>query len=65
MPLAIVQAASYIRNRAPRCSVSQYLRDFRKNDLLLTVGFLGFPLVVQVFSGEGPAPGTFPSVELQ
>ncbi|KAI2716294.1 hypothetical protein DTO013E5_9922 [Penicillium roqueforti] len=33
MPLAIVQAASYIRNRAPRCSVSQYLRDFRKNDL--------------------------------
>ncbi|CAG8063444.1 unnamed protein product [Penicillium nalgiovense] len=32
MPLAIVQAASYIRNRAPRCSVSQYLRDFQKND---------------------------------
>jgi hypothetical protein len=32
MPLAIVQAASYIRTRAPRCSVSQYLRDFKKND---------------------------------
>lgn len=32
MPLAIVQAASYIRNRAPRCSVSQYLGDFRKSD---------------------------------
>ncbi|CAI7666504.1 unnamed protein product [Penicillium palitans] len=32
MPLAIVQAASYIINRAPRCSVSQYLSDFRKND---------------------------------
>ncbi|KAJ5510416.1 Tetratricopeptide-like helical [Penicillium expansum] len=32
MPLAIVQAASYIRNRAPRYSVSQYLTDFRKSD---------------------------------
>lgn len=32
IPLAIVQAASYIRNRAPRCSVSQYLRDFQKSD---------------------------------
>ncbi|KAJ9480666.1 hypothetical protein VN97_g12875 [Penicillium thymicola] len=32
MPLAIVQAASYIRNRAPRCSVSQYPRDFQKSD---------------------------------
>ena len=32
MPLAIVQAASYIRNRAPRCLVSQYLRDFQKSD---------------------------------
>ncbi|KAJ5192536.1 Tetratricopeptide-like helical [Penicillium cf. viridicatum] len=32
MPLAIVQAASYIRNRAPRCSVSQYLTDFQKSD---------------------------------
>ncbi|KAJ5185564.1 hypothetical protein N7491_006568 [Penicillium cf. griseofulvum] len=28
MPLAIVQAASYIRQRAPRYSVSQYLSDF-------------------------------------
>ncbi|KAJ5523469.1 hypothetical protein N7513_013013 [Penicillium frequentans] len=32
MPLAIVQAASYIRNRAPRYSVAQYLRDFQKSD---------------------------------
>jgi hypothetical protein len=32
MPLAIVQAASYIRYRAPRCSVSQYLRDFQKSE---------------------------------
>ena len=32
MPLAIVQAASYIRNRAPRYSVSQYLGDFQKSD---------------------------------
>ncbi|CAG8947722.1 unnamed protein product [Penicillium salamii] len=32
MPLAIIQAASYIRNRAPRCSVSQYLKDFLKGD---------------------------------
>ncbi|KAJ5826076.1 hypothetical protein N7474_003214 [Penicillium riverlandense] len=32
IPLAIVQAASYIRNRAPRCSVSQYLRDFQNSD---------------------------------
>lgn len=32
MPLAIAQAASYIRNRSPRCSVSQYLRDFQASD---------------------------------
>ncbi|KAJ5301615.1 hypothetical protein N7508_006478 [Penicillium antarcticum] len=32
MPLAIVQAASYIQKLAPRCSVSQYLRDFQKSD---------------------------------
>ncbi|CAG8215912.1 unnamed protein product [Penicillium olsonii] len=32
MPLAIVQAASYIRNRAPRPSVSQYLKDFLRSD---------------------------------
>jgi hypothetical protein len=32
MPLAIVQAASYIRTRAPRCAVSQYLRDFQTSD---------------------------------
>ncbi|KAJ5719220.1 hypothetical protein N7493_007675 [Penicillium malachiteum] len=32
MPLAIVQAASYIRKRAPLTSVPQYLRDFRRND---------------------------------
>ncbi|KAJ5971839.1 uncharacterized protein N7479_001757 [Penicillium vulpinum] len=32
MPLAIVQAARYIRNRAPRSSVSQYLKDFLGSD---------------------------------
>ncbi|OQE16973.1 hypothetical protein PENSTE_c022G00411, partial [Penicillium steckii] len=32
MPLAIIQAASYIRNRAPRYSVSQYLADFEGSD---------------------------------
>jgi hypothetical protein len=32
MPLAIVQAAAYITQRAPRCSVQQYLEDFRKSD---------------------------------
>ncbi|KAL2859775.1 P-loop containing nucleoside triphosphate hydrolase protein [Aspergillus lucknowensis] len=32
MPLAIVQAASYIRERGSRYSVPQYLRDFRKSD---------------------------------
>ncbi len=32
MPLAIVQAASYISQRAPRCSVRQYLEDIRKSD---------------------------------
>ncbi|PSN58828.1 TPR-like protein [Corynespora cassiicola Philippines] len=32
MPLAIVQAAAYILRRAPRCSVPQYLADFRKSD---------------------------------
>ncbi|KAJ5335691.1 Tetratricopeptide-like helical [Penicillium brevicompactum] len=32
MPLAIVQAASYIRNRAPRSLVSQYLKDFLESD---------------------------------
>ncbi|KAJ6103649.1 hypothetical protein N7486_003871 [Penicillium sp. IBT 16267x] len=32
MPLAIMQAAGYIVHRAPRCSVSQYLEKFRKND---------------------------------
>ncbi|KAJ4332642.1 hypothetical protein N0V95_009612 [Ascochyta clinopodiicola] len=32
MPLAIVQAAAYIRQRAPRCSVQQYLADFHKSD---------------------------------
>jgi hypothetical protein len=41
MPLAIVQAASYIRNRAPRCSdsrdsVSRYLRVFQKSDFKAT-----------------------------
>ena len=32
MPLAIVQAAAYIRHRTPRYSVRQYLEKFRKND---------------------------------
>ncbi|KAH7364016.1 putative kinesin [Rhexocercosporidium sp. MPI-PUGE-AT-0058] len=32
MPLAIVQAAAYISQRAPRCSVSEYLDKFRKSD---------------------------------
>ncbi|OCK72906.1 hypothetical protein K432DRAFT_340927, partial [Lepidopterella palustris CBS 459.81] len=32
MPLAIVQATAYINERAPRCSVRQYLEDFHKND---------------------------------
>jgi hypothetical protein len=33
MPLALVQAAAYIRQRAPRCSVRQYLEQFRKSDI--------------------------------
>ncbi|CAG8135604.1 unnamed protein product [Penicillium olsonii] len=32
MPLAIVQAASYIQTRAPHCSVLQCLRDFQGSD---------------------------------
>lgn len=32
MPLAIAQAAAYIKQRAPRYSVSQYLSDFQKSD---------------------------------
>ena len=32
MLLAIVQAASQIRARAPRCSVPQYLKDFQSSD---------------------------------
>lgn len=32
MPLAIVQAAAYISQRAPRYSVREYLQDFRKSD---------------------------------
>lgn len=32
MPLAIVQAAAYISRRAPRCSVQEYLQDFRRSD---------------------------------
>jgi tetratricopeptide (TPR) repeat protein len=32
MPLAIVQATSYLLQRAQRCSVSQYLEKFRRND---------------------------------
>jgi len=32
MPLAMVQAAAYISQRRPRCSVQQYLRDFQRSD---------------------------------
>ncbi|KAK1807294.1 hypothetical protein LTR12_018360, partial [Friedmanniomyces endolithicus] len=32
MPLAIAQAAAYIKKRAPRCSVEQYLVKFEKSD---------------------------------
>ena len=32
MPLAIVQAAAYISDRDQRCSVRQYLEEFRKSD---------------------------------
>jgi hypothetical protein len=32
MPLAIVQAAAYIVERAPRCSARQYLEQFQKSD---------------------------------
>src|SRR5271156_6626214 len=32
MPLAIVQAAAYISQRAPRCSVRQYIEKFQKTD---------------------------------
>ena len=32
MPLAIVQAAAYIWRRAPRCSVVEYLEEFRRSE---------------------------------
>jgi hypothetical protein len=32
MPLALVQAAAYIRERAPRCSVQQYLDEYWQSD---------------------------------
>ncbi|KAL9591473.1 MAG: hypothetical protein Q9179_007687 [Wetmoreana sp. 5 TL-2023] len=32
MPLAISQAAAYIRQRAPRTTVSKYLKDFRRGE---------------------------------
>jgi hypothetical protein len=32
MPLGIVQAAAYISQRAPRCSVQQYIEKFQKTD---------------------------------
>jgi tetratricopeptide (TPR) repeat protein len=32
MPLALVQAASYIQKRSPRCSVQQYLNDYQQSD---------------------------------
>jgi hypothetical protein len=41
MPLAIVQAAAYIRRRAPRYSVEQYLEQFRKSNREM-MGLLDF-----------------------
>ena len=32
MPLAISQAAAYIRQRAPRVTISKYLKDFRRSE---------------------------------
>jgi hypothetical protein len=32
MPLALVQVTAYIRERAPRCLVQQYLEEYRQND---------------------------------
>jgi tetratricopeptide (TPR) repeat protein len=32
MPLAIVQAAAYISQRAPRCSIRQYIKQFHRSD---------------------------------
>jgi tetratricopeptide (TPR) repeat protein len=32
MPLAVVQAAAYINQRAPRCSVQEYIEKFQKTD---------------------------------
>ena len=32
MPLAIVQTAAYILQRAPRCSVAKYLDEYRKSE---------------------------------
>lgn len=32
MPLAIVQAAAYISERAPRCSVAKYFDEFKKSE---------------------------------
>ena len=32
MPLAIVQAAAYVKERTPRCSVRQYIEKLRKGD---------------------------------
>ncbi|KAK5111167.1 hypothetical protein LTR85_012249 [Meristemomyces frigidus] len=32
MPLAIAQAAAYIKQRAPRCSVPQYLEQLERSD---------------------------------
>ncbi|KAH7069948.1 P-loop containing nucleoside triphosphate hydrolase protein, partial [Paraphoma chrysanthemicola] len=32
MPLALAQAAAHIRERAPRCSVQQYLEEYRQSD---------------------------------
>jgi tetratricopeptide (TPR) repeat protein len=36
IPLALVQAAAYIQRQAPRCSVQQYLKEFKQSDLSAT-----------------------------
>ena len=36
MPLAMVQATSYIVERWPRCSILQYIAEFQKNDISRT-----------------------------
>jgi hypothetical protein len=37
MPLAIVQAAAYIAQKAPRCSARQYMEKFKRSDKEKTI----------------------------